>query len=93
MNIKLGDKSGKYYDQNHAMTAATHWMQFANEHMLNSDIAKEVFECVLWHMGQWSGKKTKESYDCTLSSLKSAKIVHLCDYISSRKSIFDFEEE
>lgn len=88
--FKYGKEKGRFTRKDHGEICAVEWMRFIMEKSIpvDLDFSKGVFQCVLWHMGQWSDSNTFERYHCPDEVfLDELRIVQLSDYISSRKFI------
>jgi 23S rRNA maturation-related 3'-5' exoribonuclease YhaM len=57
---------------------------------ISKPILDKIFSCIKSHMGQWT---TGDNSNVVLPKPESGleKLVHIADYISSRKNIFDME--
>lgn len=98
--FKYGREKNRYTRKDHGEICATEWIRFIEEEniQVDPDFAKGVFQCVLWHMGQWSDRDTFERYHCPDEIFRDElKVVELSDYISSRKFMclekYDISEE
>lgn len=89
--FKLGEEESKsrYTIKHHGEVAADKWHSFAvNSRNIDTDFVYGVSECVLWHMGQWSGNKIIDTYGEVNADFENeSQMVRFADYMASRKFI------
>ena len=83
-------KKSKYTKFNHPMLMADVIRSFDGKH-LNHDELELIANTISKHMGQWNTDK-KSSVELPKPDDKYSKLVHLADYLASRKDLtMDFE--
>lgn len=84
--LKYGDGSSQYTIFEHPVLMASYIMQDRWEEYLPSAVRKEIAEMIASHHGQWNtSKKTKAILPKPVT--KAQMLVHLADYIGSRRDI------
>jgi HD superfamily phosphodiesterase len=83
---KHGDKGSGFTVHEHPKIAAEYTLNFCNNNEIPLEEMKFVSNCIESHMGQWATSK-RSSVELPKPSSESEKLLHLCDYLASRKDI------
>jgi len=83
--LKCGNNGSQYTVFDHPLLISKFVEEKANEfNFENKDIISEIKKCVECHMGQWNTDK-RSSVVLPKPETKIEKVVHLADYLASRK--------
>jgi 23S rRNA maturation-related 3'-5' exoribonuclease YhaM len=90
--LKCGNNGSQYTVFDHPILISQFVEEKANEfNFENKDLIAEIKKCVECHMGQWNTDK-RSSVVLPKPKTVIEKLVHLADYLASRKSLeFNFE--
>lgn len=70
----------------HPLLAAKAWDEYAEDEDLDEEVSDLISSCIASHMGQWNTNKYSK-IELPLPESKLQKLVHICDYLASRKSL------
>ena len=90
--LKKGFEEEKYTRFDHPLLIGELLIKIKNDLTLTDDEIKEISSNVVSHMGRWN---TSDYSDITLPLplTLTQKLVHMCDFLASRKQInFNFDE-
>lgn len=84
--LKYGDGSSQYTVFEHPILMASYVMQDRWEEYLPKTVRKEIAEMIVSHHGQWNTSKKSQTV-LPKPVTKAQMLVHLADYIGSRRDI------
>ena len=88
---KYGDKGSKYPVFDHPLIASEWVLDAEVDADISRDDRKFIADAIASHMGQFNTSKFCPGVILPKPVTEAEKIVHLCDYIASRRDIFDAE--
>jgi len=90
--LKLGFEEEKYTRFDHPLLIGELLLKIKNKLTLTDEEIKEISDNVSSHMGRWN-TNNYSNVVLPLPLTLTQKLVHMCDYLASRKQIkFTFDE-